>query len=191
MTDNATIITVADENYLDKWKFCIESQNAYAKKYGYKRLLISKEFGNLNFYWTKLPHAIDALEAGDLVLVLDADVEVKHHAPDFKEVFNLSDSANIALANGASGRPNSGVMMFKGKVAIDFLSQVIESRLQKPDRENVVSSKGENGHIIQILKKYEKNYQELGIEWNCSIPEKINDAYFLHYTNHLRQHFNF
>lgn len=191
MTDNATIITVADENYLDKWKFCIESQNAYAKKYGYKRLLISKEFGNLNFYWTKLPHAIDALEAGDLVLVLDADVEVKHHAPDFKEVFNLSDSANIALANGASGRPNSGVMMFKGKVAIDFLSQVIESRLQKPDRENVVSSKGENGHIIQILKEYEKNYQELGIEWNCSIPEKINDAYFLHYTNHLRQHFNF
>ena len=170
MTDNATIITVADENYLDKWKFCIESQNAYAKKYGYKRLLISKEFGNLNFYWTKLPHAIDALEAGDLVLVLDADVEVKHHAPDFKEVFNLSDSANIALANGASGRPNSGVMMFKGKVAIDFLSQVIESRLQKPDRENVVSSKGENGHIIQILKEYEKNYQELGIEWNCSIP---------------------
>jgi hypothetical protein len=191
MPENATLITVADKTYLDKWKFCIESQDAYAEKYGYKRLLISKESGSLNFYWTKLPHAIDALRAGDLVLVLDADVEVKNSAPDFREVFDSPSTAHIALANGASGRPNSGVMMFKGKVAIDFLSRVLESRLQKPNRENVVSSKGENGHIIQTLKKYEKYYQELGIEWNCSIPEKINDAYFLHYTNHLKQHFNF
>lgn len=111
------VLCVADEAYLTKWDFCISSQQAYAARCGYRRMLIRTPVDGLNMKWSKLAHAAELLRGGsDAVLLLDADTEVTPAAPAFTEVLNAERGGDICYVLGISGRANSGVLCCAAKV---------------------------------------------------------------------------
>lgn len=145
---------------------------------------------DLNGKWSKLYYARRAVEEGNDVFLLDADTEVVDIAPRFDDEL-IRTGKDILVANGLSGRPNSGVMMFKGgetSVAASFLQQCLELRESRVPAADFVTEDGENGHVIFMLKRepFASRVGILDTLWNCTHPSCVGDAYIRHYTYMLR-----
>ena len=134
--------------------------------------------------WLKIPLILRALECGfEWVLFLDADIEVKAKAPDFR--LNAIEGKDLYLVNGHSGRPNSGLMMVRNSTASRKLfNEILDSIDEKIEKENAAPY--ENGLVIQKVKGVEI-LQQLDLKWNNTSDYALED-YFRHYTGPMKRH---
>jgi hypothetical protein len=182
----------ASPDFVKKWKRCIESQKLYCKKYGYDYVVDDRPLleGQTNNEWTwKKHYTLDQYEnTHDLFVAIDADCEIKKNTPPIESVLNDN---SIYYVLGVSKRPNAGFMIFRNdSVRKYFHTELKKRRLQPVPPDFRVKLSGDNGHVIWILSEMTKGLQELPLQWNCSQPSHIDDAYILHYTNHLRGYYN-
>jgi hypothetical protein len=186
------ILCVADDEYIKKYKPCIESQIEYAKRTGYQHVLISGEKESRNWKRSKIDELMTLLETtSDDVILIDADCLIKDSCPKFTTFVN---DQSIYYANGKSGRLNSGFLYFKNdQNSLNFLYDLKEKlKLTIPRGKGYfVTKEGENGHIIWLKDEYKKSgkdiFQEIPRLWNCSSPSLKEDAYILHFTNDLKK----
>ena len=186
------ILCTASDDYIEKYKPCINSQINYCKKHDYEYKLISGKKEERNWKRSKIDELINLLDTTTSdVLLIDADCLIKDDCPKL-EIF-LNDKS-IYYANGKSGRLNSGVLYFKNtKNSLEFLNNLKEKLKIKIPRGKgyYVTKEGENGHIIWTKDEYEKLnkniFQEISKKWNCSSPALKEEAYVLHFTNDLKK----
>lgn len=188
----ALVLTLATDGYDAIWRFCLDSQRRYCERLGYEHRIVTKRVGGLNGKWSKLQLALEALREGRDVLVIDADVEITAVAPPFTPLIE-AHGHDIAGVLGISGRINSGVMAFSGRDdsrAAAFLADCLAERETPVPREDFVTPEGENGHVINVLRRdaYAPHVHHIDPAWNCCVPQGATEAYLLHYTGYLRIH---
>jgi hypothetical protein len=186
------VLTIATKDYAEQWRFCIQSQSNYCKREGYEYHVIDPKGEILHPKWMKLQTALKLLETGCNVFLIDADAEITSRCPPFMSIFEEYPSSDILFVNGISGRPNSGVLFFRGgnsSIAKQFLQECLSRKKDTIPSEDFVTPEGENGHVIHLLKlpAYKERSHNLSILWNCSIPDYADEAYVRHYTNLLRE----
>ena len=185
------LLVVATGSYQALWQFCLESQRAYALRFGIEYVIRTQERPPYNGKWTKIVHAIFLLAAGRNVMMVDADAEITRRAPHFGTLLNAHPDRDIFYATGISGRPNSGVMLLRGgkdSAALALLRLCLDRRATSVPLEDFVTEDGENGHIIHFLKheQFRERAQEIDPAWNSTLPQDFARAYVRHYTNRLR-----
>lgn len=185
----AVVLTVATQDYAQRWRFCIDSQAKYCRRHGFQHRVLNPSRSSLHPKWAKLEATLDLIRSGTPVLLLDADTEIANSCPAFTDL--ITSDKDILVANGTSGRPNSGVMVFSPSpdgLAANFLELCLASRLTPLPPEDFVTEEGENGHVIHLLKRptFAARTTILDGKWNCSDPNLAAGAYIRHYTNRLR-----
>jgi hypothetical protein len=186
------LLCSASDDYIEKYKPCINSQKEYCNKHSYTYKLISGTKESRNWKRAK----IDELEyflnhTTDDVCLIDGDCYIKEDCPKFNVFLN---NKSIYYANGKSGRLNSGFIYFKNndesRTFVKDLKEKLKLRIPK-GKGYFVTTEGENGHIIWLKDEYEKSNQDIFYEipklWNCSSPLLKGDAYILHFTNDLKK----
>ncbi|ANL43088.1 UNVERIFIED_ORG: hypothetical protein M2312_002945 [Rhizobium esperanzae] len=160
----------------------VETQRAYCVRHGFDYVMVSRpRFSNMlmECAWLKIPLITAALEAGrPWVLFLDSDVEVKVSAPSF--LSNETGSSDLYLANGFSGRVNSGVIIARRSERVVSLFSEMYSNAMKPIPAEDDVGWGENGHVIHYTKRY-NGLQILDARWNNNFSPTLDD-YFRHYS---------
>jgi hypothetical protein len=186
------VLCLATNGYQSRWAFCIESHRQYCRAHGYEYAMMTDCAADLNGKWSKLHYAHCAVEQGHDLLLLDADTEATRNVPPFHLQLAQSEK-DILVAHGLSGRPNSGVMMFRAgenSVAVEFLQRCLDLRGMRVPDPDFVTAEGENGHIIFLLKQepFRSRTGLLDRKWNCTDPAFAENALILHYTYLLRRH---
>ncbi|WP_371346334.1 FkbM family methyltransferase [Ancylobacter sp. IITR112] len=200
MRDNRpTIVCIATNGFHRLWLDCIESQKRYAERYGfYHHLLTTNPNPDLTPYWSKVQVCIDILSTGRDVLLIDSDAYIRETTPRFTDLINEHSDHDIFIANGSSGRPNSGVVIFRGgneSMSTRFLDEClsnkdiiipVEDRVTLGDR---ITEYGENGHFIHFLKKtnFAEKTKILDERWNKIVPPALPDDFIIHYTGPMRR----
>ena len=184
------VLSVATSDYAQKWRFCIDSQYSYARRHGFEYRCIDPSSSPLNPKWAKLEAALNILEQGRDVLLIDADAEITKSCPPFTQLIQANSESDIFFARGISSRPNSGVLVLRGgpnSAATALLAECLERRQDKVPIEDFVTEEGENGHVIWLLKNdcYSRRSIAIIADWNCTDPNRAQFAYVRHYTNHL------
>ena len=188
------ILCTASDNYVEKYKPCINSQISYCKKHNYEYKLVSGKKEERNWKRSKIDELINLLKTTKKdVLLIDADCLIKEDCPRLEILLN---DKSIYYANGKSGRLNSGVLYFKNNnTSLDFLKDLKEKLKYSVPRgkDYYVTKEGENGHIIWLKAEYEETnrniFQEISKKWNCSSPAFKDEAYILHFTNDLKEEY--
>jgi Polysaccharide pyruvyl transferase len=183
------VLTITTSDYLRRWGFCIQSQARYCRKYGYEHRVVDPTGGPLDAMWTKLQSALEVLQEGRDLLLIDADAEIDSGCPGFYDNFREFPEFDIFYALGISGRPNSGVLMLRGGAessAPAFVSECLANRSASVPKEDECG--GENGHVIWILKwpRFRSKVKEIDRAWNCSDPDRLGPTFIRHYTNKRR-----
>jgi Nucleotide-diphospho-sugar transferase len=175
---NVLIFCVGLNNYDRMYQRCIESHRKYAEREGYRYQLINKP-GKASITasaWLKIPLIIKALENGyDWVAFIDADCEIKSEMPPLESL--LVEDKYLYMANGFSGRINSGVMIIRNSEEVKNLFRTI----YKHSNEEVPNADwGENGHLIHFASRWE-GLQLLDTRWNNNFKPDLQD-YIRHYS---------
>ncbi len=146
--------TIALNGYEDVWRGCIDSQREYWRKHGYSSLLINEvpwAITPRQAAWLKVEIMRGLLARGFDVAFFDADCEIRGHTPPFESVF--SDEGVICLAQGKSGRLNSGVVLLaNSERSIEFIDLLLEKAdipVPKADK-----TAYENGHFIHYSRDF-------------------------------------
>ncbi|WNC70193.1 hypothetical protein RI845_08640 [Thalassotalea nanhaiensis] len=170
------VFSIALNGYQWLYQEYLLSHQAYAKTNNYEYVVISKpSISNLGMEccWLKLVLLKAALVNGyQNVMFVDADALINEDCPSIDEIF--VDDKYLYMANGYTGRFNSGVMIAKKAGAlINWLDKLILSRRQHlPSIDS--TGWGENGHIIHFSKQV--NFiKVLHHRWNNTFDEKLND----------------
>jgi len=182
----ALVFSIALEGFERTYSGCIQSHIRYCKKNGYKYLLVREAPYRLHPHeaaWLKVPLMLAALSAGyEWVFFLDADCEVRPHAPDFtKYLEQLSPKHSIFMAPGFSGRINSGVIFGKNQPdTLEFLNTILaHADSAIPNPEDIAPY--ENGHFIFWGKKNHSLYLLEHSLWNNNSQIDSN-SYIQHYS---------
>lgn len=186
------VFTIAVNGYDSLFRSCIETHREYcsAHHFDYFSLTQTPEpVTPAESAWLKIVIALEAISAGyRWVGFLDADCDVRSHAPHFAEMFaDQFPEKQVFVAPGFSGRINSGV--FFVRVAPES-SRLFEEILRAAD--TVVpaedSAPYENGHVIHYCKNNEITGLLAHDGWNNNSNLNPN-SYIQHYTGPLRQWF--
>ncbi len=95
-------------------------------------------------------------------------------------MINAVEGKDLYLANGFSGRANSGVIIVRSSErVVSLLSTMYVNALNPLPAEDDVGW-GENGHVIHYAKDYE-GLQVLDQRWNNNFAPELED-YFRHYS---------
>jgi len=185
---NITLLCIASEDYLEKYKRCILSQKNYCKKNKYNYCL-DTELTDIkhwkDWYWKKIIGAKKLLPTCDFLVIIDCDCEITDLAEPIESVI---DENSIYYVNGISSRPNSGFLIIKNNPrGENFLNNVLSKR-DKEFPQGFRSDKGENGQVIWELSENSSQTKEIPLKWNCSQPEFLKDAYIIHYTNKMKNY---
>ncbi|WP_156126374.1 putative nucleotide-diphospho-sugar transferase [Hymenobacter sp. DG25B] len=176
------VFSIALGGYALLFRKCINSHKEYCQKYGYEYKIIDKSKEDLTpsaAAWLKIVMIINALESGyESVFFIDADCLVRSHTPPVEDVF--TEGQSIYMANGHSGRLNSGIIIVKNTPeALDFFKNVLNNcEKPVPDEDFAIY---ENGHMIH----YGKTNPAVGVIpyelWNntVAIDER---SYIQHYS---------
>ncbi|MDX1699730.1 MAG: hypothetical protein R3250_03880 [Melioribacteraceae bacterium] len=190
---NTLVFTIALNGYSQLFKNCIESQKKYCQKFDYKYSIVKKTpppLSNTDSAWLKLYLIREALKMDfEWIAFIDADCQIRLHTPDFRQyVTNLNSKASIFMAQGFSGRINSGVILIKNtSSALNFLNLVLDNRYKEIPAED--EALYENGHVIHYGK--DNPYVEIipNRLWNNNI-EFNKESYIQHYSGGiLRSHY--
>jgi Polysaccharide biosynthesis len=185
------VLSIATSDYIRKWRFCIDSQHRYCREHSFEHYVIDADTSGLHPKWMKLRVAIDLLEAGRDVFLIDADAEIVRDCPPFTQLLSERPQSDILFARGLSGRPNSGVLILRGgqtSIAVEFLKECLARKSEAVPSSDFVTHEGENGHVIWLLKlpRYAGRSSEIISKWNCCDPSECQSAFVRHYTNKLR-----
>lgn len=186
------VYTIAQNGYDRIWSRCINSQKKYADMIGAEFVVVAEpriiRVPALSA-WLKVPLMNGALGNGyEWVAYIDADCEVKPGTPDFRSVLGATTGGSVFMANGRSGRLNSGVMFARNEPAATmFYSRVLESLTEDIPDEARAGLKYENGNIIYCAAK-DASVVEIGTEWNNSYDSSIEE-YIRHYTGPFRDEY--
>lgn len=183
--NDVLVFSIALEGYSGLFRSCIKSQREYCARSNFDYVLIDKTPRTLlptEAAWLKLFLLRSALESDyKWIGFIDADCEVRIHAPSFVQELEKSNSGkSIFMAHGFSGRINSGVIFMKNsKESLEYLEKVIQNGDDPVTKED--KALYENGHMIH----YGKNNPNVQIiesaEWNNNIS--INkQSYIQHYS---------
>lgn len=180
------VFSIAVGSYKSLFESCIRTHRAYSARWGYEYLLVEhlpRAVLATEASWLKIGLIRAALENGyPWVGFIDADCDVRRHAPSFVERFAAIGSAkSVFLAPGISGRLNAGVIFARNSPeAIAFFREVeglSDCEVPAPgDR-----APYENGHVIHCAK----NNPSVGVlihkEWNNnSVMDRR--SYIQHYS---------
>jgi FkbM family methyltransferase len=118
-------------------------------------------------------------------------VRIRPHAPRFVDLLRENPDKDIFACLGDSGRPNSGVVIFRGgpnSTATSFLRTCLDNRALEIPEEDRVTAYGENGHFIHFLKAqpYAGKFKRIEEKWNRTSPPVSASDYNIHYTGRLR-----
>ena len=187
------VFSIALEGYSSLFRDCINSQRRYCLNFGFKYILVDKAPRSLKpaeAAWLKIFLLHASLDSSyKWIAFIDADCEIRHHAPSFvKKLEQFQADQNIFMAEGFSGRINSGVIFLKNsKEAKNYLeSVIINGDKEVPDEDKALY---ENGHMIY----YGKNNPNIKIinyeKWNNN--RVFNErSYIQHYSGgKLREQF--
>jgi hypothetical protein len=188
MNDGVLLFSIATGGYERLFEHCILSHRAYCRRCDYEYVVIDRSPRRLRpaeAAWLKIPLMQSALAAGyHWVGFVDADCEIRSHAPCFSRHPDLSDgSKSLFLAPGRSGRLNSGLMLVRNsRASADFFQAVLkhaEHDVPEEDR-----APYENGHVIFLGK----NNPHVGLLrhdlWNnnSTLDER---SYIQHYSRRI------
>jgi len=186
------IVSMGFNGYQWAYRRNIETQKAYAHRHGYDYVFVEKPaFTRLlmECAWLKLPLMLAALRSGrPWVFYLDSDIEVKRDTPAIETIF--CDGMTLYMANGFSGRLNSGVMIARNDPALTaLLERIVDKALMTVPEEDSVGW-GENGHVIHFAKNF-AGLQLISSVWNNNCDPEIDD-YLRHYSaGPMRRHYQF
>jgi hypothetical protein len=180
----------ASQDYLEKYDRCYGSHQAYCEKFNIDYKLDNEPLKEgqtrAEWYWRKLSSTLPYFECYDYVVVIDIDIEITNKTPDIRSII---DDNSIFYANGISKRPNSGFLIIKtDEIGKKFIKEVLNSRNTKVGKG--FGAPGENGHVIKYLHFNPEKSKEISSLWNNTDPNKINEAYLLHYTNKLSSYYD-
>jgi hypothetical protein len=165
------VVCVALNGYQIRYRPALRSHRRYCRRYGYGYVLADRprrrRVPRRSAAWLKIDLVLAALRAGHpAVLLVDADARISGRAPDFRTVF--VPGKDVYLANGRSGRPNSGVIVARDSAASrGFFARVRESadRPAPDGRWGDWVDWGENGHVISAWAGFGAG-AELDPAWN-------------------------
>lgn len=191
-TPRPTLVTIATDGFQYLWLHCVESQQRYAARHGYDhQLMTTNAYPALPPHWAKVTACMALLTQGHDVFLLDCDVCIRAHAPRFTDLLEWEPGYDIFIANGWSGRPNSGVVVFRGgahSTAAAFLDRCLANRHKQLPAEDRVTAHGENGHFIHFLKEEPFRLKTFLLDdrWNKIVPPAISGDFIIHYTGPMR-----
>ena len=175
---NVLVFCVGLNNYDRMYQRCIDSHKAYAEREGYDYRLVNKP-GKASITasaWLKIPLIINALEKEyEWVAFIDADCEIKRDMPPLESL--AVDGTFLFMANGFSGRINSGVMIIRNN---DKVKNLFRTIYQHSNEEVPSADWGENGHLIHFASQWE-GLQLLDTRWNNNFKPELKD-YIRHYS---------
>lgn len=190
------VFSIALEGYSFLFRHCLNTQRNYCKRFGFDYLVVDKAPRPLLAFeaaWLKIFLLRSAIKRNyDWVAFIDADCEIRDHAPSFVKSLSDFKKEGVFMAHGFSGRINSGVIFMKNTAeALDYLEEVIKNGDNKVAEEDAALY--ENGHMI----RYGKNNDHVHIidykKWNNN-SSFDPDSYIQHYSGgilrgrYLRQH---
>ncbi len=190
MRDHRTLVfSVAFNGYDSIWAKPLRSQKAYATSKGYDYTLLGQGVTTplaMESAWMKIPLLIAAMDAGyDWIAFIDADAEIKERCPSLDTL--AQGDKSVFLANGFSGRPNTGVIIVRNSPsARRFLKaglNIAGQRLPPKDRVGW----GENGEVIHLARK-SGCVAIIDGRWNNNHQTELED-YIRHYTGPMRKAF--
>jgi hypothetical protein len=183
------IFTVGQNGYGVGYSQCLRSHAAYAARIGAKYVPVLRPFRVKEpalSAWLKIPLLLHSLRGGyEWVAFVDADCRIRDDAPDFREVQRAGKS--VYMANGRSGRVNSGVIFATGAAAADFFAQVMQSLttgIPAEDRQNL---RYENGNVIYCTR-HSDQVEVIHHRWNNTYEPGLQD-HFRHYTGPLKSEY--
>lgn len=186
------VFTIAQNGYGFAYKRCIESQRRYADSIGAAFVSIAhppRVSEAAQSAWLKIPVLLEALKSGyDSVAYIDSDCAVSADAPNFNDALPSLAEGRIFMAQGASKRINSGVIIAGGGTpAIPFLEQVMGSITTTIPEDDRRSLKFENGNVIYCAR-ISGVVDDLPVVWNNTYDPALRD-FIRHYTGSLRSEY--
>jgi hypothetical protein len=167
--------------YGQAWRSCVRSHRRYAERSACDYVCVDLPWtvAATEAAWLKVALMVRVLEDRryQWVLFVDADAMIRSSCPDFRAV--AIPGPDIYLAQGHSGRVNSGVMVVRASDAsLRFFRELLS------DCENVVTGEDaapyENGHVI----KHSRGNPTVGLierRWNNTVDPDLDD-YIRHFT---------
>lgn len=183
-TNNILVFSIALEGYSKLFQSCIDSQREYCSRYGFKYILVDqapRKLQRAEAAWLKIFLLRSALKCDyNWIAFIDADCEIRKHAPSFIQEFEKFKDKSIFLAPGFSGRINSGVIFLKNtEEAIGYLEKVIKNGdYEVPNEDKALY---ENGHMIHYGKNHPYVQLIEAVKWNNNFHLDQN-SYFQHYS---------
>lgn len=184
------LLCTASDDYIEKYRSCIESQKRYCQKYNYTYHLVDGSPESRNWKRFKIEELARLLNTtGEDVCLIDGDCYIKDNCVKM-ETFLSEES--IYYVNGHSGRLNSGFLYFKNDTHSKDFVEELQEKLKLPvprGKGYYVTKAGENGHVIWLQNEWKDKgvLKEIGVEWNCTIPSSKESAYILHFTGPLKK----
>jgi len=187
MTSKTLLYTVALNGYGTSYKAAIRSHEAYARRIGADYVCVTKPFVHdpAIAAWLKVPLLAAGLSAGrDWVGYIDADCVVRTKAPDFRTDVPAG-TTNLYLAEGRSGRVNSGVIFAKNSPeSRSYVARILDSMTEPISAEDRAGLKYENGNFIFIDRTVARA-DRLPLTWNNTFDASLDD-HVRHFTGDLR-----
>ena len=188
MSSKTLVFSIGTNGFDVAYRACIRTHRRYAETHGYDHVLVRCPYFVWHFSahdsaWLKIPLILGALSRGyDWILFVDADCEIRPTCPPVQSVERSGKA--IYVANGFSGRPNSGVVIVKRTPeAIDFFRRILQAadRSDLPEEDRAPY---ENGHFIHYAKSCEA-VEILESAWNNNRDGSLPD-FVRHYTGPLK-----
>ncbi|ROS60968.1 hypothetical protein EDF38_0044 [Frigoribacterium sp. PhB160] len=187
MTNDTLLYTVALNGYGTSYRRAIRSQEAYARRLGAEHVSVTKPFVKdpALAAWLKVPLLASALASPrKWVAYIDADCVVSEQAPDFRESIT-SGTVDVHMAEGRSGRVNSGVIFARNSEASrGYIDRVLATLTESVSLEDRAGLKYENGNFIYVDRTVSRA-DRLPLEWNNTFDPDLVD-HIRHYTGDLR-----
>ena len=187
------LLCTASDDYIEKYKPCIISQQSYCNRNNYRYVLIQGSPESRNWKRTKITELSHLLnDTSEDICLIDGDCYIKDICPKIDKIVN--NKKDIFYVNGRSGRLNSGFLYFKNNARTKKFVADLQEKLKQSVPKNkgyFVTIEGENGHIIWLKDEWETSgnniFHEVDYRWNCSSPKLKESAYILHFTNALKK----
>lgn len=187
----AAVLCVATDGFDTLWSFCIDSQRRYADRIGGEFFLeTANPWADLTPHWSKFRRALELLDSGRDLAIVDADIFMREHTPPFQEVLRAHPHFDIFFAMGRSGRPNSGFLILRGGSegrARQLIHTCLENRSITLPQQDFVTTHGENGHFIHFsrMEPFRSATFELPQVWNRTDYPILDADYNIHFTGPL------
>ena len=154
----------------------------YAKKHGYDYVAVKRPFITSigrECAWLKVSLMLKAIESGySTIMFVDADAFMQERAPKIEVMFEPDKT--VYMAEGYSGRLNSGVIIIKNSVNSKVWLDELLKKCGLDSEKNSDIGWGENGHIIS-LSRGRSFIQTIDKRWNNNNDEGLDD-YIRHFS---------